>query len=78
MMTVKMMSSKILWHYQSCKIFGTQVGNLISSESCTMRTFCTLLSVHMIYHPEDVENTMKNEDGFGLFTHAHTLSVGRL
>ena len=48
MMTVKMMSYKTLWHNQSCKIFGTQVGHLIRSESCAMRTFCTLLSVHMI------------------------------
>ena len=24
--------------------------------------------VHMIYHPEDVENPMKNQNGFGLLT----------
>ena len=77
MMTVKMMSSNILWHNKSCKIFGTQVGNLISSELCTMRTFCSLRSVHMIYQPEDVENTTKNEDGFGMFT-VDWFSLGRL
>ena len=77
MMTVKMMSSKILWHNKSCKIFGTQVGDLISSESCAMRTLCPLLSVHMIYHREDVENTTKNEDRFGMFT-VDWFSLGRL